>query len=142
MEQRPRWKEVIRAENRALGMILGRVYVGKYFPESAKQRYSTLVEAIRTAYSERIDHLTWMSDATKRKAHDKLAQLTKKVGYPDKWKDYSALTIARNSYAENMRNAHVWQFNDDISKFGKPVDRTEWEMTPQDLQRLLQPIKQ
>ena len=130
-QQRPRWKRALDAENASLGMILGRIYVKQYFPESAKQRYSTLVEAIRTAYSERIDRLDWMSPATKAKAHEKLARLTKKVGYPDKWKDYSALIIARNSYAENLRNAGVWQFNDQLSKFGKPVDRSEWDITPQ-----------
>jgi putative endopeptidase len=130
-EQRPRWKRALDAENASLGMILGRIYVKQYFPESAKQRYSTLVEAIRTAYGERIDRLDWMSPATKAKAREKLARLAKKVGYPDKWKDYSALIVARNSYAENLRNAGVWQFNDQVSKFGKPVDRSEWEITPQ-----------
>jgi putative endopeptidase len=130
-EQRPRWKRALDAENASLGMILGRIYVSQYFSESAKQRYSALVEAIRTAYGERIDRLEWMSPATKAKAHEKLARLTKKVGYPDKWKDYSALIVTRNSYAENLRNAGVWQFNDQLSKFGKPVDRSEWGITPQ-----------
>jgi len=130
-EQRPRWKRALDSENRALGMILGRIFVKEYFPESAKQRYNTLVEAIRSAYGERIDRLDWMSAATKAKAHEKLAAVTKKVGYPDKWKDYSALTIGRNSYAENAMSARRWAFNDRVSKFGKPVDRTEWGMTPQ-----------
>ncbi len=130
-EQRPRWKRSLDAENRAVGMVLGRVFVKEYFPESAKKRYSDLVEAMRTAYDERIDHVDWMSAATKAKAHEKLARMTKKVGYPDKWKDYSALVVGRNSYAENIRNADIWLFNYDLSKFGKPVDRTEWEMTPQ-----------
>lgn len=130
-EQRPRWKRTIAAENAALGMVLGRVYVKQYFSAAAKQRYSDLVEAIRTAYGERLDRLDWMSAATKSKAHEKLAKVTKKVGYPDKWKDYSALIVGRNSYAENIRNANVWLFNDALSKFGKPVDRTEWDMFPQ-----------
>jgi len=89
------------------------------------------VEAVRTAYGERIDKLDWMSPATKAKAHEKLAAITKKVGYPDKWKDYSTLTIGRASYAQNMMNAKRWEIEDMISKFGKPVDRAEWEMTPQ-----------
>jgi putative endopeptidase len=131
LEQRPRWKRVLDEENDAVGMILGRIFVKEYFPETAKQRYSTMVEAIRTAYGERIDHLDWMGAATKARAHEKLARITKKVGYPDKWKDYSALIVGRNSYAENVRNAQIWQFNDALSKFGKPVDRTEWEMNPQ-----------
>jgi putative endopeptidase len=130
-EQRPRWKRVIDAENTAVGMVLGRVFVKEYFPAATKQRYSDLVEAMRKAYDERIDKLDWMSPATKAKAHEKLARMTKKVGYPDKWKDYSALIVARNSYAENLRNADLWLFNDALSKFGKPVDRTEWDMTPQ-----------
>lgn len=130
-EQRPRWKRVLDAENRSIGMILGRIFVAQYFPEQAKQRYNNLVEAIRTAYGERIDKLDWMSDATKAKAHEKLAAVTKKVGYPDKWKDYSALQIGRDSYAQNEMNARRWRFEDRVSKFGKPVDRTEWDMTPQ-----------
>ena len=130
-EQRPRWKRVLDAENSAVGMVLGRVYVKQYFPAAAKQRYSDLVEAMRKAYGERIDRVDWMSAATKAKAHEKLARMTKKVGYPDKWKDYSALTIGRSSYAENIRNADVWLFKDALSKFGKPVDRSEWDMTPQ-----------
>ena len=130
-EQRPRWKRTLDAENRAIGMILGRIFVKEYFPEQTKQRYNNLVESIRTAYGERIDHLDWMSAATKAKAHEKLAAVTKKVGYPDKWKDYSALQIGRDSYAQNEMNARRWAFNDQVSKFGKPVDRTEWDMTPQ-----------
>jgi putative endopeptidase len=130
-EQRPRWKRSLDAENRAVGMVLGRVFVKEYFPQATKQRYSDLVEAMRKAYDERIDRVDWMSAATKAKAHEKLARMTKKVGYPDKWKDYSALIVGRNSYAENIRNADIWLFNDALSKFGKPVDRTEWDMTPQ-----------
>ena len=130
-EPRPRWKRVLDAENEAMGMVLGRIFVKEYFPESAKKRYTDLVEAIRSAYSDRIDRLDWMSDATKAKAHQKLAAVTRKVGYPDKWKDYSALMIGQSSYAENMMSAARWHFDDMLSKFGKPVDRTEWTMTPQ-----------
>ena len=130
-EQRPRWKRTLDAENQALGMVLGRIFVAEYFPESAKQRYNALVESIRTAYGERIDKLDWMSAATKAKAHEKLAAVTKKVGYPDKWKDYSKLTIGRDSYAQNMMQAARWRFDDRIGKIGKPVDRSEWGMTPQ-----------
>ncbi len=130
-EQRPRWKRVLDAEDTAMGMILGRRFVQQYFPEAAKKRYSDMVEAIRTAYRGRIDRLDWMSDATKAKARHKLAAVTKKVGYPDKWKDYSALVVSRNSYCQNLMNAAEWRFNDGVTKFGKPVDRTEWDMTPQ-----------
>ncbi len=130
-EQRPLWKRVLDAQDQAMGMVLGRIFVKEYFPEAAKQRYIKLVEAIRSSYRDRIKQLDWMSDATKAKALAKLDAVTPKVGYPDKWKDYSALVISRNSYAENMMNAARWRFNDMISKFGKPVDRTEWDMTPQ-----------
>jgi len=130
-EQRSRVKRVLDAEDRALGMILGHSFVAEYFPETAKRRYVAVVEAIRTAYGERIDKLDWMSAATKRRAREKLAAVTPKVGYPDHWKDYSALTIGRVSYADNVMHAARWRFQDAVSKFGKPVDRTEWEMTPQ-----------
>ncbi|HEX9128085.1 MAG TPA: M13 family metallopeptidase, partial [Gemmatimonadaceae bacterium] len=130
-EPRLRWKRVLDAEGDAMGMVLGRIFVKEYFPPVAKQRYADMVEAIRTAYRDRINKLDWMSDSTKARALQKLTAVYPKVGYPDKWKDYSALVVARNSYAENMMNAARWGFNDMISKFGKPVDRTEWGMTPQ-----------
>ena len=130
-EQRPRWKRVLDAQGHTMGMLLGKIFVADYFPPAAKARYTALVEAIRTAYRERIDRLDWMSPETKAKAQAKLAQITAKVGYPDKWKDYSTMVIGTNSYCENMLNASRWHFHDMISKFGKPVDRTEWDMTPQ-----------
>jgi len=130
-EQRPRWKRVLDAEESAMGMVLGKIFVQENFPAASKKRYTRLVEAIREAYRERINRLDWMSAATKAKAQRKLKAMTSKVGYPDKWKDYSALIISTNSYCENMMNAARWRFNDMVSKFGKPVDRTEWAMTPQ-----------
>lgn len=130
-EPRERWKRVLDAQEGAMGMVLGKVFVKAYFPEASKKRYSDMVEAIRLAYRERIDRLAWMSDTTKAKAQVKLAAITKKVGYPDTWKDYSALSIGRNSYCENMMNAARWRFQDRISKLDKPVDRSEWTMTPQ-----------
>jgi putative endopeptidase len=130
-EPRLRWKRVLDAEGDAMGMVLGRIFVAEYFGPVAKKRYADLVEAIRTAYRDRINALDWMSDSTKLRALQKLSTVYPKVGYPDKWKDFSALVVARNSYAENMMNAARWGFNDMISKFGKPVDRTEWGMTPQ-----------
>jgi len=130
-EQRPRWKRVLDAQDSAMGMILGRIFVKEFFPEKTKARYVNLVEAIRTAYHTRIRQLDWMSPATKRKAQRKLAAMTAKVGYPDKWKSYSTLVIGTNSYAENLMSAARWHFRDMLSKFGRPVDRTEWTMTPQ-----------
>jgi putative endopeptidase len=130
-EQRERWKRVLDSEEQAMGMVLGKLWTEKYFDASAKERYVNLVESIRDVYAIRIQNLEWMSDTTKEKALDKLTKMTKKVGYPDKWKDYSALVIGTNSYCENMMNGSRWEFNDMISKYGKPVDRTEWSMTPQ-----------
>ncbi|MGN6511993.1 MAG: M13 family metallopeptidase [Lysobacteraceae bacterium] len=130
-EQRPRWKRVIDVENEALGMVLGRIFVADYFPAASKQRYTAMVEAIRSTFHDRIERLDWMGADTKAKALAKLAAVTPKVGYPDKWKDYSALQVGRESYAANVMAASRWQFQDNLSKFGKPVDRTEWDMTPQ-----------
>lgn len=130
-EQRPRWKRTLDAEEEAMGMVLGKLFVAEYFPEKTKARYVGLVEAIRTAYAERIKKLDWMSEPTKAKALDKLSKITEKVGYPDKWKDYSALVVGTHSFCENMKNSALWHFYDMTSKFGKPVDRTEWDMTPQ-----------
>ncbi len=130
-EQRARWKRTLDYQGRAMGMVLGKIFVKEYFPEAAKQRYVAIVEAIRDAYRERIAKLDWMSPATKQFAERKLAAITPKVGYPDKWKDYSALKIGTDSYAQNMMNAARWDFDDAVAKYGKPVDRTEWGMTPQ-----------
>ncbi len=130
-EPRPRWKRVLDAQEGAMGMVLGRIFVQEYFPAATKQRYVKLVEAIRAAYRARIDRLDWMSAETKAKAQTKLAAMTAKVGYPEKWKDYSTLVVGTNSYAENMMHAARWHFQDMVAKYGKPVDRTEWGMTPQ-----------
>ena len=130
-ERRPRWKRVMQSEENAMGELLGQLYVKKYFNETAKKRYTDLVEAIRDALRERIKNLSWMSDSTKEKAYAKLAAVTKKVGYPDKWKDFSAMTISNESYLQNIVNANIWQHNFEFNKLGKPVDRTEWGMTPQ-----------
>ncbi len=130
-QQRERWKRVLDAEGEAMGLMLGKIFVQDYFPAATKKRYVDLVEAIRAAYHERIAALPWMSAPTKAKAQLKLAAITAKVGYPDKWKDYSALVIGRDSYCENMKNAARWRFNDQFGKYGKPVDRSEWDMTPQ-----------
>ena len=130
-EERPRWKRVQDATENAMGELLGQVYVKKYYSPKTKKRYETLVNNMVNAFAERIKKLDWMSEATKKKALYKLSKMTKKVGYPDKWKDFSKLNIDRNSYARNTINANVFWFNRDINKLGKPVDRSEWNMTPQ-----------
>ena len=130
-EKRPRWKDVLDAEERAMGEALGQLFVKEYFNEKAKKRYTELVEAIRSAYRDRINQLTWMSPETKKKALDKLNKITPKVGYPDKWKDFSALKIDRGAYVLNVQRANEWWHNYNFNKLGKPVDRTEWGMSPQ-----------
>jgi putative endopeptidase len=129
--QRERWKRALDAEESAMGELLGQLYVKKYFPVQVKQRYETLVNNIIEAYRERIQKLDWMSPETKTRALEKLSAVMKKVGYPDKWKDYSALSVNRESYVMNAIRANVWAFNYQMGKLGKPVDRTEWDMTPQ-----------
>jgi putative endopeptidase len=130
-EQRPRWKRVLDAEESAVGDMLGQLYVARYVPPSMKLRYETLVNNMFETYAERIAKLDWMSQETKDKALAKLRAVTRKVCYPDKWKDYSALQLDRTSYAANQIRANQWLYTYQINKLGKPVDRTEWEMTPQ-----------
>ena len=130
-ERRPRWKRVMQSEENALGEVLGQLYVKDFFSETAKKRYEDMVEAIRDALKDRISNLPWMGDSTKQKAFIKLAAITKKVGYPDKWKDFSAMKISGESYLQNIMNGNLWRHNFEINKLGKPVDRTEWGMTPQ-----------
>ena len=131
-EQRPRWKRAMSVPNSLLGEAVGKMYVERYFPESSKQKMVALVENLRTALGEHIDALEWMSDTTKVKAREKLAAFTVKIGYPDKWKDYSTLDInPEHTYYENLRNASAWYVQDNLSKLGKPTDKTEWGMTPQ-----------
>lgn len=129
--RRPRWKRVMNAEEGAMGEMLGKLYVNEFFNEKAKKRYEDMVEAIREALRNRISKLTWMSDSTKTKAFAKLASMKKKVGYPDKWKDFSKMEIGRESFAQNQMNANKWWHEYNMNKLGKPVDRDEWDMTPQ-----------
>ncbi|MDR6566011.1 M13 family metallopeptidase [Chitinophaga ginsengisegetis] len=130
-KQKPRWKRVLDAEESAMGEALGQLFVKEFFNTTAKKRYENLVEEIRTELKIRIEHLDWMSDSTKQKALYKLSKITKKVGYPDKWKDFTAMDIKEQSYHQNIEAAHQWWQNYQINKLGKPVDRNEWDMTPQ-----------
>lgn len=127
----PRWKRAVNSVNGMLGELVGEVYVEKYFPAAAKERMVKLVKNLQTALGERIDAQEWMSDSTKIRAHEKLATFHVKVGYPDKWKDYSKLEIKNDSYWANVCRASEWGFNDMYSRIGKPVDKDEWLMTPQ-----------
>jgi putative endopeptidase len=128
---KPRWKRVLDAEENAIGEALGHLFVDEYFPEKSKKRYNDLVESMREAYKERITHLSWMSDSTKQKALLKLSMISKKVGYPDKWRDFGAMVIDRGPFVLNVQRASAWWYDDQVKKLSKPVDRTEWDITPQ-----------
>jgi putative endopeptidase len=130
-EPKPRWKRVVEQTDGSLGELIGQVYVDEYLPKGTKEKLKEIGTAIRDVYAERIKTLDWMSEATKEKALKKLNSIIMKVGYPDKWKDLSSLTVDRSSYVHNVMSANKWRFNYMISKFGKPVDRTEWAMEPQ-----------
>ena len=130
-EQHPRWRRSLDAEEGAIGEELGQLFVKEYFDATAKARYEQIVENVRNAYKARMEKLDWMSDSTKQKAIHKLMSIHKKVGYPDKWKDFSALKIDRGPYVLNVLHANQWWNNYEMSKLGKPVDRNEWTMTPQ-----------
>ena len=130
-EPKPRWKRVVEETDALLGELVGKVYVREYLPPGTKEKLLEIGNAVKSVYAERIKRLKWMSEKTKVRAEQKLASIIMKVGYPDKWKDLSSLTVARTSFVENGKSANRWRFNYMISKFGKPVDRTEWGMEPQ-----------
>ncbi|HSN60349.1 MAG TPA: M13 family metallopeptidase [Ferruginibacter sp.] len=130
-ERKPRWKRAIEMEEGAMGEMLGQLYVKEFFNETAKKRYTVMVEDIRTALKDRIAKLTWMGDSTKQKAYTKLASIKSKVGYPEKWKDFSDMEIGKESLAKNYMNSRLWWHNYNYNKLGKPVDRDEWDMYPQ-----------
>ena len=127
----PRWKRAVNAVNGMLGEIVGQMYVEKYFPSAAKERMVALVKNLQTALGERIQAQEWMSDSTKVRAMEKLSAFHVKVGYPDKWKDYSDLNIEKDSYWANVCRAAQWGTKDMFSRIGKPVDKDEWLMSPQ-----------
>ena len=128
---RPRWKRVTGTVDGAMGEALGQLYVERYFPAEAKARMETLVQNLITALGQRIDMATWMTDATKANAHEKLSTILVKIGYPDKWRDYSGLEIKDDSYYANVVRSNEFDMDYMLSKINKPVDRDEWQMTPQ-----------
>lgn len=135
VKQEPKEKIAVNVVSRSIGEALGKLYVKEYFPPAAKQTMVQLVQTLKKAYSNRIDGLTWMDSETKTKAKEKLAKMNVKIGYPDKWKDYSELEIKSTeqggSFYNNMLNVSKWRFRKNIAKLGKPVDKTEWGMSPQ-----------
>jgi len=130
-EPKPRWKRVVEQTDGSLGELIGQVYVTEYLPKGTKDKLVEIGNAIKTVFAERIKGLDWMSTVTKEKALKKLNAVIMKVGYPDKWKDLSAMQINRSSYVKNVMSANKWEFNYMINKYGKPVDRSEWDMEPQ-----------
>lgn len=125
-----RAEEMTQAVDRSLGHALAQLYVRKYFPEEAKKRMAVLVDNLKKAFETRINNLDWMSDSTKAKAKEKLYAFSEKIGYPDKWRDYSNVEVKRDAYFENRLSAHKNDFNYGVNKVDKPVDRTEWLTTP------------
>jgi putative endopeptidase len=136
----PRWKRVLNTTSGALGEAVGRLYVEKYFPPEAKARMLELVGNLKKSFAKRIDQLDWMSDSTKQAAHQKLEAIRVKIGYPDKWRDYSKLKVSADNYAENVLRSNQFDFEYDLNKIGKPVDETEWHMTPQTVNAYYNPL--
>jgi putative endopeptidase len=129
-EQTPRWQSVSGLIDGTLGDLVGQLYVGRYFKPAAKQRMLDLVNNLQQTFASRIKQLDWMSDETKTRALEKLNAFTRKIAYPDTWRDYKEITIKRNDYLGNARRVSQWAYNEMISHYGKPVDKTRWGMTP------------
>ena len=129
-EDLPRWMKVVRSEEGAMGMALGQIYVKEYFGPEAKAKVLDILHNIKAALRDDLRTLSWMSEPTRITAIAKLDKIAEKIGYPDKWRDYSGLAIGRASYFENVWNSSAFEEDYDLSKIGKPVDRTEWDMTP------------
>ena len=137
----PRWKRALSIPNNMLGEAVGQLYVEKHFPQSSKDKMLELVNNLKVALGQHIDNLTWMSDTTKAKAHEKLSTFTVKIGFPDKWRDYSNLTIdTSKSYWENVKAAIKHNVDFSLADYGKPVDKTRWYMPPQTVNAYYSPL--
>jgi predicted metalloendopeptidase len=130
-EQQPRWKRAVNATDGALGESLGKLYVEQHFPAERKARMEALVKNLLEAFKQSIDTLDWMSPETKLQAQAKLAKFTTKIGYPDKWRDYAKLAVAKDDLVGNIHRSHAFEYEKELNKLGKPIDRDEWGMTPQ-----------
>ena len=139
-QQRERWQRGVSAVNGAIGEPVGRLYVAEYFPPQSKAKMQQLVADLRAALSQRLDALDWMTAATKTRAHEKLATFTPKIGYPDHWKDYSTLVIKADEPVANARRASQWWWDYQVARIDKPVDRSEWGMTPQTINAYYNPL--
>ena len=138
--QRERWKRAVQAVNGALGEAIGSIYVQRHFPPEAKTQMTTLVENLRTAYGQRIDQLPWMSAETKVAAREKLATFRPKIGYPDRWRDYSALEVRPNEAFANAKRQSLFDWNHDLARLSRPTDKDEWFMTPQTVNAYYNPV--
>jgi putative endopeptidase len=125
-----RWRTMVETIDNGLGELLGQLYVERYFPPDAKQRMLSLVNNLKSVYKERIERLDWMSPQTKEKALEKLAKFTVKIGYPDKWKNYDDVEISKDAFYQNLQSIAKHNYNEQLKKINKPVDRGEWFMTP------------
>ncbi|WP_105167320.1 M13 family metallopeptidase [Pseudoalteromonas sp. T1lg23B] len=139
-EQAPTWKKAVDASNEVLGELLGKIYVKQYFPPEAKAKMEELVANLIKGFEQAIDGLEWMTAETKVAAKEKLNKFTPKIGYPDKWKDYSALEINRDDLLGNYVRYYQWAYQEMVDKMGKPVDRSEWFMTPQTVNAYYNPV--
>ncbi|MEY4349723.1 MAG: hypothetical protein RL719_1020, partial [Actinomycetota bacterium] len=140
-EMRARWKRAVQAVEGSLGEAIGEIYVEKHFPIEAKQKMDRLVSYLVEAYRESITNLTWMSETTKKRALEKLDKFTPKIGYPVKWRDYSALEIDRDDLVGNIRRVAAFEMAHELDKIGKPIDKDEWGMTPQTVNAYYHPLR-
>ncbi|HRN41167.1 MAG: M13 family metallopeptidase [Flavobacteriales bacterium] len=138
-EMKPRWKRALENSNNFVGEQIGKLFVEKHFPEEQKKRVLGYIHNIGEVFKERVAKLEWMSDSTKTKALDKLSKFTYKIGYPDKWKDFSSIEITKDNFVQNMMNVRAFEYAEMMGKLGKPVDKTEWGMTPQTINAYYNP---
>ena len=140
-EQTPRWQRMSGLIDRQLGDLLGQLYVDKYFNQAAKARMLELVNNLQTTFDSRIKKLDWMSEVTKQRALGKLHAFVKKIGFPDKWKNYDGIVIKRDDFFGNLQRCSQWAYNDNVNRLGKPIDKTEWGMTPPTVNAYYSPQK-
>ena len=139
-KMKPRWKRALAKSNGTVGELIGKLFVEKHFPTTSKQKVLDLIDNISSVFKERLQELEWMGDTTKMKALDKLNKFTYKIGYPDKWKDYSSVDIQANTLVQNIMNMNSFSYKENIGKLGKPIDKTEWKMNPQRINAYYSPV--
>jgi putative endopeptidase len=140
-QQEPRWKRAAHVLDGSIGEALGQLYVEKYFPPEAKARMNELVENVKGVFKDHLEKVSWMTDATRQKALEKFARFTQKIGYPNKFRDYSSVEIRRDDYLGNVRRAEAFETHRQLVRLGKPVDKSEWEMTPETVNAYFNPLQ-